>query len=90
MLADTSFIEGGAQAQTAFVGAWLERMRALPGVQAASVGSVLPPDDDPVQVELFYENNRGGATFPDAVRSRHGCPSPSDAARYRHAHSGMR
>ena len=69
MLADTSFIGGGAQEQTAFVGALLERVRALPGVQAAGVGSVLPPDDDPVSVELHYEDNRGEASRREIVLS---------------------
>lgn len=41
MLADTPFVEGGAA--TAFVNALLERIRALPGVRAAGVGSMLPP-----------------------------------------------
>ena len=69
MLADTSFIEGDAQAQTAFVGTLLERVRELPGVQAAGVGSVLPPDDDPVSVELLYEDNRGEASRREIVLS---------------------
>ena len=62
MLADTSFIEGDAQAQTAFVDSLLERVRGLPGVQTAGVGSVLPPDDDPVSVEFTYEDDRGAVS----------------------------
>ena len=69
MLGDTSFIGGGAETQTAFVGTLLDRVRALPGVQAAGVGSVLPPDDDPVSVELFYEDNRGEASRREIVLS---------------------
>ena len=69
MLADTSFIEGGAQAQIAFVSTLLERVRGLPGVQAAGVGSVLPPDDDPVSVQLFYEDDRGEASRREIVVS---------------------
>ena len=69
MLADTSFIEGGAEAQTAFVGTLLERVRGLPGVQAAGVGSVLPPDDDPVSVQLFYEDERGEVSRREIVLS---------------------
>ena len=56
MLAATSFIEGDTEAQTAFVGTLLE------GVQAAGVGSVLPPDDDPVPVEFHYEDDRSEAS----------------------------
>lgn len=69
MLADTSFIEGDAQGQTAFVGTLLERVRAFPGVQAAGVGSVLPPDDDPVSVEFHYEDERGEASRREIVLS---------------------
>ena len=69
MLADTSFIEGGAQAQTAFVANLLERVRQLPGVQAAGVGSVLPPDDDPVSVQLVYEDDRGAVSRREIVLS---------------------
>ena len=66
MLADTSFIEDGTQLQSAFVGTLLDRVRGLPGVQAAGVGSVLPPDDDPVSVEL-YEDKRGEASRREIV-----------------------
>ena len=69
MLADTSFIEGDTEAQTAFVGTLLERVRELPGVQAAGVGSVLPPDDDPVAVEFHYEDDRGEASRREIVLS---------------------
>ncbi len=69
MLADTSLIEGDAQAQTAFVDTLLERVRGLPGVQAAGVGSVLPPDDDPVSVEFVYEDDRGAVSRREIVLS---------------------
>ena len=69
LLADTSFIEGGARAQTAFVDALLERVRGLPGVRAAGVGSVLPPDDDPVSVEYVYEDDRGAASQREIILS---------------------
>ena len=68
-LADTSFIEGDVQAQTAFVDTLLERVRGLPGVQAAGVGSVLPPDDDPVSVELVYEDDRGAVSRREILLS---------------------
>ena len=45
MLADRMFIDGGGA--TAFVDPLLERVRGLPGVQAAGVGSLLPPDEAP-------------------------------------------
>ena len=51
------------------MGTLLDRVRALPGVQAAGVGSVLPPDDDPVSVELFYEDDRGEASRREIVVS---------------------
>ena len=55
MLADTQFIEGDGE--TAFVDTLLERVRGLPGVQAAGVGSLLPPDDAGMSV-LFVYNER--------------------------------
>ena len=69
LLADTSFIVGDAQAQIAFVDTLLERVRGLPGVQAAGVGSVLPPDDDTVSVEFVYEDDRGAASRREIVLS---------------------
>ena len=56
MLADTQFIEGDGE--TAFVDTLLERVRGLPGVQAAGVGSLLPPDDAAMSV-LFVYDERG-------------------------------
>ena len=55
MLADTQFIEGDDH--DAFVDTLLDRVRGLPGVQAAGVGSLLPPDDAPMSV-LFVYNER--------------------------------
>ena len=52
MLADTQFIEGDDQ--TGFVDTLLERVRGLPGVQSAGVGSLLPPDDAPMSVLFRY------------------------------------
>ena len=54
MLADRMFIDGGAA--TAFVDTLLERVRGLPGVQAAGVGSLLPPDEVPLMVSMFFES----------------------------------
>ena len=54
MLADTMFINGGTA--TAFVDTLLERVRGLPGVQAAGVGSLLPPDEAPLMVSMFFES----------------------------------
>ena len=57
MLADRPLI--GGDEHNAFVETLLERVRGLPGVQAAGVGSVLPPDDEPISVEFTYEDDRG-------------------------------
>ena len=54
MLADRMFIDGGAA--TAFVDTLLARVRGLPGVQAAGVGSLLPPDEAPLMVSMFFES----------------------------------
>ena len=54
MLADRMFIDGGAA--TAFVDTLLERVRGLPGVQAAGVGSLLPPDEAPLMVSMLFES----------------------------------
>ena len=61
MLADRMFIDGGAA--TAFVDTLLERVRGLPGVQAAGVGSLLPPDEAPLMVSMFF----GSATRAEYV-----------------------
>ena len=60
MLADRMFIDGGAA--TAFVDTLLERVRGLPGVQAAGVGSLLPPDEAPLMVSMFFEIATGTET----------------------------
>ena len=52
LLADTRFIEGDDH--NAFVDTLLERVRGLPSVQSAGVGSLLPPDDAPVSVHFVY------------------------------------
>ena len=57
MLADRALI--GGDDHNAFVETLLERVRGLPGVRAAGVGSVLPPDDEPISVEFTYEDDRG-------------------------------
>ena len=67
MLADTPFIEGGDH--RAFVEMLLERVRGLPGVQAAGVGSVLPPDDEPVAIQLLHEDRRGASSRREIVLS---------------------
>ena len=54
MLDDRMFIDGGSA--TAFVDTLLERVRGLPGVQAAGVGSLLPPDEAPLKVSMLYES----------------------------------
>jgi predicted permease len=54
MLADRMFIDGGGA--TAFVETLLEGVRGLPGVQAAGVGSLLPPDEAPLMVSMFFES----------------------------------
>ena len=58
MLADTPFIEGDDQ--NAFVDALLARVRGMPGVQEAGVGSLLPPDDEPTSVH-FVTSVRDGS-----------------------------
>ena len=69
MLADTPFIDGTAQ--TGFVETLLERVRGLPGVQAAGVGSLLPPDDAPMSVLFVYtvEDDDTPAATPSPCRS---------------------
>ncbi len=67
MLADTPFIEGDDH--NAFVETLLERVRGLPGVQAAGVGSLLPPDDEPVSIQLFHEDQRGASSRREIVLS---------------------
>ena len=66
MLADTRFIEGDDQ--NAFVDTLLDRVRGLPGVQSAGVGSVLPPDDGPVSVEIAYVERDDSGGWDDSSR----------------------
>ena len=68
MLADTSFVEEGEQAQIAFVSTPVGTGAGVAGVQRPA-GQLLPPDDDPVSVELFYEDERGEASRREIVLS---------------------
>ena len=65
MLADTRFIHGTAQ--TAFVDTLLERVRGLPGVQAAGVGSLLPPDDSPMSALFVYTVEDDNSSSRDSI-----------------------
>ena len=67
MLADRPFIEGDDH--NAFVETLLGRVRGLPGVQAAGVGSLLPPDDEPISIEFVYEDDRGESSRREIVLS---------------------
>ena len=67
MLADRPLVEGDDH--NAFVETLLERVRGLPGVQAAGVGSLLPPDDTPISVEFVYEDDRGESSRREIVLS---------------------
>ena len=60
MLADRPLIEGDDH--NAFVETLLERVRGLPGVQAAGVGSLLPPDDEPISIQFGYDIGDGSPT----------------------------
>ena len=67
MLADRPLVE--SDDHNAFVETLLERVRGLPGVQAAGVGSLLPPDDTPISVEFVYEDDRGDSSRRQIVLS---------------------
>ena len=67
MLADTRFIEGVDH--NAFVDTLLERVRGLPGVQSAGVGSLLPPDVAPISVEFAYVDDRGDSSRREILLS---------------------
>ena len=60
MLADRPLI--GGDDHNAFVETLLDRVRGLPGVQAAGVGSLLPPDDEPISVQFVYDVGDGSPT----------------------------
>ncbi|MCH7750467.1 MAG: ABC transporter permease [Acidobacteria bacterium] len=55
MLSDTRFIDGVAE--TPFVNELLARVRVLPGVQAAGVGSTLPPTVSPITLVIRYTSD---------------------------------
>ncbi len=57
MLADRPLV--GGDDHNAFVETLLERVRGMPGVQSAGVGSVLPPDDEPMSIHFVYEDDSG-------------------------------
>ena len=67
MLADRPLIE--SDDHNAFVETLLERVRGFPGVQAAGVGSLLPPDDEPISVQFAYEDDRGESSRREIVLS---------------------
>ena len=67
MLADRPLVEGDDH--NAFVETLLDRVRGLPGVQAAGVGSLLPPHDTPISVEFVYEDDRGESSRREIVLS---------------------
>ena len=67
MLADRPLV--GGDDHNAFVETLLDRVRGLPGVQAAGVGSLLPPDDTPISVEFVYEDDRGESSRREIVLS---------------------
>lgn len=61
MLGDSRFLDDASQ--TGFVDRLLARVRALPTVEAAGVGSTLPPTDAPTTVSLRYRSD----TRDDAI-----------------------
>ena len=65
MLADTPFVEGGAA--TAFVNTLLNRVRGLPGVQAAGIGSMLPPADAPLKISFVRTPEHTGDSRTGAI-----------------------
>ena len=65
MHADTPFIDGTAQ--TGFVDMLLERVRGLPGVQAARVGNPLPPDDAPMSVQFIHTVEDDDSSSRDTI-----------------------
>ena len=72
MLADRPLIEGDDH--NAFVETLLDRVRGLPGVQAAGVGSLLPPDDEPISVQFVYDIGERLADARDRPVVRRGHP----------------
>ena len=74
MLADTPFIDGTAP--TTFVETLLERVRGLPGVQAAGVGSLLPPDNAPMSVLFIYTVEDDDGTNRNTITLSFGAVTP--------------
>ena len=55
LLSDAPLMDDAAQA--AFVNRLLSRVRGLPGVEAAGIGSTLPPTDAPTSMTLSYRSD---------------------------------
>ena len=70
MLGDSRFLDDASQ--TGFVDRLLARVRALPTVEAAGVGSTLPPTDAPTTVSLRYRSD----TRDDAITLSFGAVTP--------------
>ena len=66
-LADRPLV--GGDDHNAFVETLLERVRGLPGVQSAGVGSVLPPDDEPIPIRFVHEDDGGESSRREIVLS---------------------
>ena len=70
MLGDSRFLDDASQ--TGFVNRLLARVRALPTVEAAGVGSTLPPTDAPTTLSLRYRSD----TRDDAMTLSFGAATP--------------
>jgi hypothetical protein len=70
MLADTMRL---VPERGQFVSTLLERVRALPGVQQAGIGSSLPPDQSPVQMGIrLVDGTRESSTYMQLVAASPG------------------